>query len=393
MKFAKRTKQIAGTGADAWRIHELAQARRIAGEDMILLSIGDPDFDTPPPIVDAAIKSLQQGDTHYVESAGLSGLREQIAASHSQRLNQPISADQVVILSGAQCALFVAAQCLFEEGDEIIIPEPMYVTYSAAIEVTGARIIGVPLLPEHGFHLDIPAIAAAITPRTRAIMLNTPHNPTGVVLTREELRQISLLCIEHDLWLLSDEVYANLVYEGEHISPAAFPNMAERSIVISSLSKSHAMTGWRLGWLIAPPALIEHVIRLTLCLLYSIPAFVQQAGIAAFTHALPELEMMANTYRRRRDIFCAELQHIPQITVHPPEGGMFLMVDIRATGLSGYAFAEALYATENISVLAGEAFGDSAAGHIRVSLTVEEQQLHRAAQGFKRCIQTLISPT
>lgn len=390
MRFSSLTQRIAGDGAAAWDIHYRALARQERGEDVLLLSVGDPDFDTPQPIVQAAIDSLLSGHTHYSEVTGKRALRESIARRHRLRSGQAVAAEQVVVLAGGQCALFCVAQCVLEPGDEVIVAEPMYVTYEAVFGACGAKVIPLPVRPEHGFRVQAEDVAAAITPRTRALVLNSPHNPSGASLPRSTWEALAELCIGHDLWLISDEVYSELLYEGEHVSPASLPGMAERTATLNSLSKSHAMTGWRVGWVVAPPALAEHLGNLALCMLYGSPDFIQDAACVALEAQFPELEAMREAYRQRRDLVCACLADCPGLRALKPDGGMFVMVDIRATGLSAQAFADRLLDRHGVSVLAGEAFGPSAAGHIRLGLVLGSAPLQDACRRIARCAAELI---
>jgi arginine:pyruvate transaminase len=288
------------------------------------------------------------------------------------------------VLAGAQCALFCAAICVLDKGDEVIVPEPAYVTYEAVVGVSGARMVQVPLKAERGFHLDPADIARAITPRTRALLMNSPNNPTGSVIDRVAWAAVAELCRKHDLWLLSDEVYGSLCFEAEHVSPAGLPGMAERTVTVSSLSKSHAMTGWRLGWAIAPAELAQHIGRLALCMLYGSPPFIQDAALVALEGPLPELAAMKEAYRRRRDLVIGRLGNVRGLRCHRPDAGMFVMVDVRGTGRSAQDFAEALLDAEGVSVLAGDAFGPSAAGHVRLSLGTAEAELAEACARMAR---------
>lgn len=384
MRYAARVNQLGGAEAAAWNIHSDALRRQARGEDVILLSVGDPDFVTPSPIVEAAKASLDRGRTHYAEIAGQPELRAAIAAAHERSTGAPVGMDRVLVLAGAQSALFTACQCLLEPGDAVVVPEPMYVTYPATIAAAGAGIVRVPLSAARGFHVDPAAIAAAIRPHVRAILINSPHNPTGAVMTRPELEAVAEICRRHDLWLISDEVYADLVYDGPHVAPASLPGMAERTITISSLSKSHAMTGWRVGWMIGPPTLIEHATNLALCMLYGSPAFVQDAAIMALTGGVAEVAAMHTRYRHRRDAVCRRLAGLPGLACSRPEGGMFVMLDVRRTGLSADAFAQRLLAAEGVSVLSGDAFGGDASGHVRLSLTAPDERLAEACNRIGR---------
>lgn len=385
MRYAKLTQRIAGDGAAAWDIHYRALAMQAEGKDVLLLSVGDPDFDTPAPIVEAAIDSLRAGHTHYADVRGKLALRQAIADRHRQRSGQPVSADQVTVLAGAQCALFCVAQCVLDPGDEVIVAEPMYVTYEAVFGACGVTVVPVPVKPENGFRVCPQDVAARITPRTRALALNSPHNPSGASLPRSTWEALAELCVAHDLWLISDEVYSELLYEGEHVSPGSLPGMAERTATLNSLSKSHAMTGWRVGWVVGSPELATHLENLALCMLYGSPDFIQDAAVVALNQPLPALEAMRDAYRQRRDLVCEQLAGCPGVKALKPDGGMFVMVDIRETGLSAQAFADRLLDREGVSVLAGEAFGPSAAGHIRLGLVVGAEALAEACQRIARC--------
>lgn len=389
MRFSSFVERIGGEGSQAWEIHVRAVNRRRQGEDIILLSIGDPDFDTPPAIVDACVESLRAGNTHYTGIVGEPVLRRAIARHHAAMTGMPTDPEQVVVFSGAQNALFATSLCLLDTSDEVISPEPMYVTYEAVIGASGAMMVKVPLVRETGFHLDPDAIAAAVTGRTRAIMLNTPHNPTGAVYNRDELEAVAKLCRCHDLWLISDEVYATLTFEHQHVSPASLPGMADRTVVVSSLSKSHAMTGWRIGWAIAPAELVPHLAKLTLCMLYGAPGFIQQAAAHALDEKPAELAEMKEELRMRRDLVCTLLSGLAGIECLRPEGAMFVMLDIRGTGLSAHDFAAGLLDRHAVAVLPADAFGETARGHLRISLAVDRRQLTEACNRIVAYVDSL----
>ncbi|SFY31216.1 pyridoxal phosphate-dependent aminotransferase [Pseudomonas sp. NFACC36] len=385
MRYSALTQRIAGDGAAAWEIHDRALAMQGQGMEVLLLSVGDPDFDTPQAIVTAAIDSLRAGETHYSDVRGLHGLRQSIARRHRQRCGQPVEAQHVTVLPGAQCGIYAVAQCLLDPGDEVIVAEPMYVTYEAVFGACGAKVVPAPVRPENGFRVEPAEVARLITPRTRALLLNSPNNPSGASLPLATWQALAQVCIEHDLWLISDEVYSDLLYEGEHISPASLPGMAERTATINSLSKSHAMTGWRIGWVIGPEPLAEHLANLSLCMLFGLPDFVQRAAQVALEADLPQVMQMREEYRRRRDLVCAMLDDCPGLRPVRPDGGMFVMVDVRGTGLAAQAFAEHLLDGYGVSVLPGEAFGRSATGHIRVGLVVDQSRLADACRRIALC--------
>jgi len=380
MKFSHVTERIGGEGAQAWAVHFEAMRRRRKGEENIILSVGEPNFDTPPAIVAAAKNALDRGRTHYTDVVGDPPLRAAIAKYHSKRSGQPVGPENVVVVAGAQCALFSAALCILDPGDEIIVPSPMYVTYEAAIGVTGATMSRVPLRAENRFRLKAEDVASAVNPRTKAVMVNSPHNPTGAVIQRSEWEALAEICRRHDLWLISDEVYGSLTFDSPHLSPASLPGMAERTVTVDSLSKSHAMTGWRLGWAIGPQELMGHMGHLALCMLYGSPGFVQDAGIVALERDHAEVPAMVTALKKRRDDLHRALAQVPKLSVELPEAGMFLMVDVSRTGMSASDFAFGLLDAEKVSVLPGAAFGPQVANYVRINLGAPDHELEEAGR-------------
>ena len=378
MKFSKLVERIAGEGVDAWQIHYAALAAAERGEDVIVLSVGDPDCSTPEPVCEAAIRALRSGDTHYTAIAGRQPLREAIARQHCERSGQFVSAENVIVTSGAQNALFSAALCLCEAGDEVLVPEPMYLTYEACIRASGATLIAVPVDSDRDFRVNLSALQTAITTRTRAIFLATPCNPTGSVMRQNELLAIAAMAQAHDLWVVSDEVYADITFEQKHVSIASLPGMAARTLTISSLSKSHAMTGWRVGWVVAPTTVIRHMANLVLCMLYGIPGFVQEAAIEAIALRNSLVPAMCSVYRRRRDMAYGLLSQVPGLKCRQPEAGMFMLVDVSETGLTANDFVWGLFHQTGVSALNAEAFGPTASGFVRLGLVVPEQRLEEA---------------
>jgi arginine:pyruvate transaminase len=393
MKYAPLVERIAGHGARAWDVHYIAQQRKDRGENVIVLSVGDPDFYTPAPIVEAAVDSLRNGRHHYTPSVGTPELRQAVAHYHQRTTSQAVTADNVAILQGAQNALMSVALCVLGQGDEVIVPEPMYVTYEGVIGACGANLVNVALRPEDGFQIDPMRIEAALTSNSRALLINTPHNPTGAVLRRDVVEELADICRRHDLWMISDEVYASITYDTPHVSPCSFPGMEDRTATISSLSKSHAMTGWRLGWVVGPTDLIHHVDTLSGSMLYGSPPFIQDAALVAMNTELAELDEMKVAYRARRDLACADLEAIDGVSINWPEGGMFAMADIRSTGLTSKQFMQALYESEDVSVLAGEAFGPSGAGHVRISLAASQAELSEGCKRISRFVASLKKST
>ncbi|HYD64951.1 pyridoxal phosphate-dependent aminotransferase [Azospirillum sp.] len=384
MRFSPLVDRVAGKGAGAWRIHWEALQRKASGREVILLTVGDPDQPPPAVLIDATVESLKRGHTGYSPIVGYPEVRAAVAARHAARTGQPCTADNVVVVPGAQAGLYCALQCLAGAGDEVVAPEPMYATYEAVVGATGARLVNVPLQADRGFHLDLDTLAAAITPRTRVLWINTPHNPTGAVMTRGEVEAVAELARRHDLWVLSDEVYAELAFDGGHTSPWSLPGMAERTVVVSSLSKSHAAPGLRFGWMVGPPELSGHMYNLLLCMLYGGPPFVQDGALAALKADPPEVAAMRADYRRRAALLSGILGDAQHCRTAMPEGGMFVLLDIRGTGLTSTAFAERLLEAEDVAVLPADGFGPSAIGHLRISLTAPDAVLEEAGRRIVR---------
>ncbi|PZP07991.1 arginine--pyruvate aminotransferase AruH [Pseudomonas protegens] len=389
MRYSPFVQRISGESVSAWDIHYAAIEARGRGEDVIVLSVGDPDFATDERISAAASAALEQGDTHYTHVLGRPALREAIAAKQRRLLGIEVSADNVALVAGAQNGLFATSLCLFSSGDEVLVPEPMYLTYEACIHASGAQIACVQQPAANGFRLTAAALEAALTNKTRGIALATPCNPTGNVYSREELEAVAEVARKHDLWVISDEVYGQLTYDREHLSIASLPGMAERTVILNSLSKTHAMTGWRVGWVIAPPALVGHLDNLLLCMLYGLPGFIQEAALKALELDEEVIGSAREVYRRRRDLVVAGLKQVQLLDCREPEAGMFMLVDVRRTGLSSMDFAWQLFRATGVSVLDAQAFGASAEGFVRISFTVADEVLKDACQRIAGFVETL----
>ena len=381
MKFSSLVQRIGGDGADAWLIHYAALAARERGEDAIILSVGDPDLATPEAVVARAVEALHAGDTHYTPVRGRLALRTAIAEQHYRRCDQLVNPEQVVVLSGAQNALMVALLCLSETGDEVLSLDPMYPTYPATLEASGARVVRVPLNPQNGFRFDPDALRRAITHRSRVLTFATPGNPTGLILSEEDLAGIADVAREHDLWVIADEVYAGLAPGGS--VPSLARKLPERVVTIGSLSKTHAMCGWRLGWMVGPRELIDHTENLVLCMLYGLPGFIQEAAVTALGMA-GEAEQRAREYCDRRAALMHEhMQGIPGVSALMPEAGMFMLLDVRGTGLQGRSFAEGLFQEQRVSVIPGDAFGTQTLGFVRVGFATEEALIVEACRRMR----------
>lgn len=389
MRFSSLTDRVKGDAADAWDLHYLAKQASMKGEDVIVLSVGDPDFATPDAVVDKALQAIREGDTHYTSISGHDSLRECIAERHHARTGQIVTAQNVITTSGAQNALFACSLCLLDAGDEAIVLQPMYVTYEATVQAPGATLVPVVLDPDNGFRLDREALEAAISERTRAIFYASPSNPTGISLNRDELAFIAELARRHDLWIVADEVYTDFVFDGEMHHIASQPGMYEHVITLGSMSKSYAMSGWRLGWAIAPAEMVDNMEKLALCMLYGLPGFIQQASEHALRHCDADLQRMREIYRRRRDRLYDALSSMKGLQPLLPDAGMFMMVNVLGTGMSSHEFASELYHATGVSVLDATAFGASAAGFVRVSYTVSDAELDEACRRVGRFVESL----
>ncbi|MCP4430083.1 MAG: aminotransferase class I/II-fold pyridoxal phosphate-dependent enzyme [Gammaproteobacteria bacterium] len=389
MKFSSLVERVKGSSADVWDSHYGAVAARSRGEDIIVLSVGDPDFDTPVGVMDAAYRAMRSGDTHYTSIKGHVEIRNCIAEKHEISSGQSVSAENIIVTSGGQNALFATTQCICDQGDEVIVLQPMYVTYEATIQAAGATLVPVVLDVESGFRLDVKRLSDAITPKTRAIYFATPSNPTGITLRQNELVAISELAIEHDLWVVADEVYCDFVFDNGFYHMASLPGMAERTVTINSLSKSYAMTGWRVGWAVGPQQLVDNMEKLALCMLYGLPGFIQQAGLHALQHCESDCLAMRDVYRQRRDRLVRAFDAIPGLKPIKPDAGMFLMVDVRDTGLTTAQFVQQLLQQVGVSVLDATAFGVGAAGFVRVSYTASDDLLDEALLRIGRFVESI----
>src|SRR6185312_11400257 len=325
-KPSSRISGIVPSGKDGWEVHFTAMTRKEAGEPIIMLSVGDHDFDTPTETVEACVTAVRAGYHHYTQLPGIPALREAMAKASTQCTGVSTTADQVIATPGGQAALYAAVQGVLDDGDHAIVVAPYYATYPGTFRAAGAAFTVVETRAENGFQPDAKAIEAAVQPNTRAILINTPNNPTGAVYTRSALEGIADICRRHDLWLLSDEVYWTLG-GGEHISPRSLPGMEERTLVINSMSKSHGMTGWRLGWLTGPEKMIELMTNLNLVTTYGLIDFVSHAAVEALENGYGVKEI-AERYAGRLTVFLDAVRGMNNVAVRGSEGGMYVMLDI-----------------------------------------------------------------
>jgi arginine:pyruvate transaminase len=380
MKYASVTDRLSGLAGAKWALHARARAMKAAGDDIIELTIGEPDVPTPTRFIEVATRSMEAGRTGYSNGRGEPGVVTALAARYTARRGRKIGEDQIMCLPGTQTVLYAVLRALVEAGDEVLIGDPMYATYEGLIAQTGATAVPVPLKPEHGFRMQVADVAARITPRSRVLFLNSPHNPTGAVLRPADIRALGDLARQHDLWILADEVYEDLVFPNvAFASPLDFPELAERTIVASSISKSHAAPGFRSGWCVGPAEFCARLLPLSETMLFGSQPFIADLTELAVSEPSPVADSMADRFARRAGIIARTLDGVGGLRVHRPEAGMFTLVDVRATGLSGADFAASLLDRQKVAVMPGESFGSGLSGWLRLSLTQPDDRTTEAA--------------
>jgi aspartate/methionine/tyrosine aminotransferase len=390
MRLAQRMVDI-GTET-AFEAAARARALEASGRDVIHLEIGEPDFDTPANIRAAAKRALDQGWTHYGPPTGLPSLREAIAADATARKGFPVDPDNVVVTPGAKPIMFFALLALAEEGDEVIYPDPGFPIYESMTRYVGATPVPIALREEHDFRMDVDELRSLVTDRTRLIIFNSPHNPTGSVLTAEDVAAIAAIAEERDITVLADEIYGRIVYEGEHHSIAALPGLAERTIVLDGFSKTYAMTGWRLGYAILPPALVAPFTRLIINSVSCTSSHSQLAAVEALTGPQDDVDAMVEEFRARRELIVEGLDRIPGMRCRRPAGAFYVFPNVSGTGLTGAEMADRLLEEAGVSVLAGTAFGATGRDHVRVSYANSRENISQALERIGSVVAGLPTP-
>lgn len=378
MRYASITARLADLGSGKWRTHFRGRQLRDAGKPVIELTIGEPDIAPDARLLDACTAAMRAGRTRYSNGRGEPDLLDAIAAKYTRRSGRKITHDNILVLPGTQTALYTVMTGLVEAGDKVLVPDPYYTTYEGVVRAPGAELVPVPLRAEDGFHLRPEALEAAITPDCRVLLLNNPHNPSGAVLSRAEIAAIGEICRKHDLWIVSDEVYEQLIFGGDFASPFDISELADRTVVVSSISKSHAAPGFRSGWAVGPADLCERLLPVSEIMLFGVQPFISDMTAFALTHDLPTAALMRGHYAARADLIASRLGGVAGLRPLRPEAGMFILIDVSATGLDGTEFAERLLDQQFVSVMPGASFGNAAASFIRLSLTVPETVLAEA---------------
>ena len=374
----------------AFAVSARARAMEAEGRSIIHLQIGEPDFDTPAHVREAAKQALDDGATHYAPFPGIPELRAAIAADVNMRKGVSADASQVFVTVGGKGVMLYAILGLVDPGDEVLVPDPGYPIYESLTRFVGATPVPIPIRMENDFRLDVDELAALITPRTRVLFVNSPANPTGGVLIREDNERIAAIAIEHDLWVVSDEIYGRILYDGhEHVSIASLPGMAERTIILDGFSKTFAMTGWRLGYGVVPTSLIPTFAQLVINTISCAPTFVQVGAVQALVGPQDDVEAMVVEFKARRDLVIAGLNEIPGIRARTPVGAFYAFPSVAGTGLSGAEMAERLLVEAGVCVLAGTAFGGVGTEHIRISYANSRENLTEALGRIGRFVEGL----
>ena len=375
IKFAERMTRLGTEGA----FEVLARARKLEaeGKKIVHLEIGEPDFATPDNIVEAGISALQNGYTHYTPAGGIKEVREAVAAFVSRMLKCEVDGSEVVLVPGSKNVLLFTLLATVEPGDEVIMPDPGYPAYHSQVNFIGAVPRLVTLREETGFRMDLDELRSLISPKTRMIIINTPHNPTGGVLTEEDIKTVCEIALEHDLMVVSDEIYSQLVYGFNHVSPMSQPGMRERTVLMDGLSKSYAMTGWRLGYAVAPKELAGKLEQLMINSSSCAAGFTQMAAIEALS--MPESEhavnRMVKVFEHRRNLVVDGLNEIPGVRCKLPQGAFYAFPNIEGTDFNERDLASRLLNEAGVAVLPGTAFGEAGKGFIRLAYTQSEDEL------------------
>ncbi len=382
MKLSQKMARLGTEGA--FKVLMKAQALEAKGVDVVHLQIGEPDFATPGNICEAAIKALGEGQTHYCNSQGIVPLRVEIAKHIGQTRGISVDPANVIVTPGAKLVMVYSILALLEEGDEAIYPNPAWPIYESLINFTGAKAVPVPLREELGFRFDIGELESKITPRTRLIVINSPQNPTGGVLEEDDIRALATLAREHDIIVLSDEIYDRIIYEGEPYSIASLPDMLDRTILANGFSKTYAMTGWRLGYAVVPPKLVKPILDLIVNNISCTTTFVQHGGVEALTGPQDSVLEMVNEFRKRRDLIVDGLNAIPGISCHKPKGAFYVFPNVKKLGMSSKELADYLLNEAGVAVLAGTDFGEYGEGYIRLSYANSQENIKKALERIEK---------
>jgi aspartate/methionine/tyrosine aminotransferase len=379
MRLADR---MAGIGSEtAFEAAARARALEATGRRVIHLELGEPDFDTPANVRAVAQRALDEGWTHYGPPLGIPALREAIASDATARKGFAVSPDNVAVVPGGKPVMFFALLALAQAGDEVVYPDPGFPIYESMARYVGATPVPYAITQANDFRVDLDQLERLVTPRTRLLILNSPANPTGGVFTRDDVERVASLVLRHpELTVLADEIYGRIVHDGEHVSIASLPGLADRTIVLDGFSKTYAMTGWRMGYAILPPALVEPFSKLIINSVSCVSSFSQVAAVEALTGPQDGVNAMIREFRARRELVVEGLNRIPGIECAMPAGAFYVFPRVSGTGMDGATFADRLLNERGVCVLSGTAFGRVGAGHVRISYATSREHLAAAIE-------------
>jgi len=381
MHYASITNRLAELGGEKWKLYSRARQMAEDGHDIIEMTIGEPDVPTSPELVAVASEAMAHGRTKYSNGNGEPEILQALSKRYTKSTGRPVSIDQIICFPGTQTALYATMMALTEVGDEVLVGDPMYATYAGLIAASGASMIPVPLLPKNGFQITAEDTAKKLTPQSRVILLNSPHNPTGSVLSNKQVQEIIELAEEHDLWIVSDEVYDEMLFDGVHFtSPLSFSKGDERVVVVSSISKSHAAPGFRSGWSVGSVEFTKRLLPLAETMLFGNQPFIADMTAFALTKPSKVAADMRRKFEIRARIIFAQLNGIAGLKVSQPEAGMFVLIDVSSTGLTGEAYAFDLLLKTGVAVMPGSAFGATLDNWVRVALSVEDSLFDTACK-------------
>lgn len=383
MDLATRVSYLGGSALEF-----LAKAKKLeaSGADVVHFEIGEPDFDTPRNIKEAAKRALDEGYTHYTPSQGIPELREAIAEHERDYKGIPVDPSRVVVSPGAKVMIMFALQVLVNEGDEVIYPDPGYTAYKGLIMLAGGKPVPLELRAEEGFEVNAERLESLVTSNTKLIILNSPGNPTGNISRKHELDEIARIALERNLYVISDEVYSRIIYDGEHLTIASIPGMMERTVIVDGFSKTYAMTGWRLGYGIMPEEMVRPLVRLQSNSVSCATAFVQKAGVEALRGDQGPVEEMVAEFRRRRDRIFELLGEIPHVKARKSEGAFYVFLDIRELGMSSREFASYLLEKHGVCLLPGDLFGERGEGYVRISYATSMENIEKGIERIARAV-------
>jgi len=376
LKLTKRVQRAGGEGA--FVVMAKAQELERQGKSMIYMQIGEPDFNTPENIKQAGMRAIEENYTHYAPTMGRMDFREAVAAYVSKTRGIPMAADEILVTPGAKDAIYSACMTLLEDGDEAIYPNPAYPIYESCINISGAKAMPLPILEEKDFGFDRDTFVKLVSPRTRLVVINSPTNPTGGILAREDLELVAEMAQKYDFYVLSDEIYSRLVFEGEHFSIASLPGMKERTIIVDGMSKTYAMTGWRLGYAAGPREVVNWMSKIIANTASCTATFTQLAGIEALTGPQDDVEKMRQEFMARRDIIVKGLNEIPGVTCRMPHGAFYVFPNVKSYGKTSKEIADYLLYNAGVACLAGTDFGSYGEGYLRLSYATSRENITTA---------------